>query len=83
MLDRGMHVEPLQCGLFAGDDHVHVVAAAQTMVGHREQAVRVRRQINANDVRFFVHNVIDESGILMREAIVVLAPDVRRKQVIQ
>ena len=36
MLDRGFHVEVLQRRLFAGDDHVHVVPAAQTVVRDRE-----------------------------------------------
>src|SRR2546423_248382 len=34
MDDRVVHREVLQRGLLAGDDHVHVVAAAQAVVGH-------------------------------------------------
>ena len=83
VLDRVVHVEPLQRGLFAGHDHVHVIAAAQAMIGDREQAVRVGRQIHAHDVGFLVHDVIDEAGILMAEAVVVLPPDMRRQQIIQ
>ena len=83
VLDGGVHVEPLRRGLLAGDDDVHVVAAAQAVVGHREQRVRIGRQIDADDLRLLVHDVIDEAGILMAEAVVVLPPDVRREQVVQ
>ena len=54
MLDRRIHIQILQRGLLAGDDHVHVIPAAQAVIGHREQAVRVGRQIHAHDVRFLI-----------------------------
>jgi hypothetical protein len=38
-----IHVEPLPLRLLAGDDPI--VAAAQTMVSYRKQAVGVRRQV--------------------------------------
>ena len=38
VLDGRVHVEPLQRGLLAGDDHVDVVAAAQAVVGHARAA---------------------------------------------
>jgi len=40
------------------------------------QAVRIRRQIDAHGLGFFVHDEVDEAGVLMREAIVILTPDV-------
>ena len=83
MLDGGVHVEPLRRGLFAGDDDVDVVAAAQAVVGHREQRVGIGRQIDADDFGLLVDDVIDEAGVLMAEAVVVLPPDVRREQVVQ
>ena len=75
--------EVVERGLLAGDDHVHVVAGAQAVVGDREQAVRVRRQVDADDLGLLVHHVVDEAGILMREAVVVLPPDVRAEQVVE
>ena len=36
---------------FARHDDIDVVSAAQAMVEHRQEAVGVWRQINANDVR--------------------------------
>ena len=83
MIDRRFHIEPLQFRLLPGDDHIHVMPAAQTMIRHREQAIRVRRQIHANHVSFLVHYVIDESRVLMGEAVVVLPPHVRCQQIIQ
>ena len=76
-LDRLVHVEPLQGRLLAGDDDVDVVAAAQAVVRDGEQRVRVRRQVHADDLGLLVHDVVDEPGVLVDEAVVVLAPDVR------
>ena len=45
------------------------------MVGDREQAICVRRQIYADDLGFFVNDVVDEAGVLVTEAVVVLPPD--------
>ncbi len=83
MFDGGIHVQPLQLRLFAGDDDIDVVAAAQAMVGDREQRVGVRRQIDADDIRLLVHHMVDETRVLVAESVVVLPPDVRGEQVIQ
>ena len=80
---RLVHGQPLQLRLLAGDDHVDVVAAAQAVVGHREQAVGVGRQVDADDLGLLVDDVVDEARVLVREAVVVLAPDVRGEQVVQ
>ena len=83
MRDGRVHVEPLRRRLLAGDDDVDVVAAAQAVVGDREQRVRVGRQVDADDFRLLVDHVVDEAGILMAEAVVILSPDVRREQVVE
>ena len=83
VLDRLVHRQPLRRGLLAGDDHVDVVAAAQAVVGHAQQAVRIRRQIDADDLGLLVDDVIDEAGILVAEAVVILPPDVAGEQVVQ
>ena len=69
--------------MFAGDDDVDVMPAAQAMIKHGEQTVRIRRQINAHDVGLLVDDVIKETGVLMREPVVILLPDVRGEQIIQ
>jgi hypothetical protein len=81
--DRVLHREVVQRRLLAGDDHVHVVTAAKAVVGDREQAVRVRGQVDTDDLRLLVHDVVDEAGILVREAVVVLPPHVRGEHVVQ
>ena len=43
VFDGRLHVEPLQCGLLAGDDHIDIMAAPQTMIGDRKQAIGVGR----------------------------------------
>ncbi len=76
VLDRLVHRQPLGRGLLAGDDDVDVVPAAQAVVGDREQAVGVGREIDAHDLGLLVHDVIDEARVLVAEAVVVLPPDV-------
>ena len=43
----------------------HVVAAAQAVIGHGQQAIRIGREVNANDVGFLIDHMIDEAGVLM------------------
>ena len=83
VLDGGVHRQPLRRRVFAGDHDVDVVAAAQAVIHHRQQAVGIRRQVDAHDLGLLVHHVVDEARILMREAVVILPPDVRRQQVVQ
>ena len=72
-----IEVQPLGLGLFAGDNHVHEVAAAQALIGNAQQSVAVGRKIDTNDVGLFVYHVVYESGILMAETVMVLTPDMR------
>ena len=83
MGDGCVHIQPLRRGLFAGHDDVDIVAAAQAMIGDGQQRIGIRRQIDAHDVRFFVHDVIDETGVLMAEAVVILPPDMGGQQIIE
>src|SRR5690606_18426225 len=71
-----LDVEVRQAGLFAGDGHVHVLAGAQAVVGDRQQGVGVRRQVDAHHLGLLVDDVVDESGVLVREPVVVLSPHV-------
>ena len=83
MHDRVVHGEVVQRRLLPRDDHVHVVPAAQAVVGDGQERVRVRREVDADDLGLLVHDVVDEAGILVREAVVVLSPDVRAEQVVE
>ena len=56
-----VHAEPRRRRLLAGHDHVDVVAAAQAVVGDGQQAVGVRRQVDADDVGLLVDDVVDEA----------------------
>ena len=78
-----VHRQVVERRLLAGDDDVDVVAAAQAVVGDREQAVGVRRQVDADDLGLLVDHVVDEARVLVGEAVVVLAPHVRAEQVVQ
>ena len=83
MHDGGVHGQPLREGVFAGHHHVDVMPAAQAVIEDREQAVGVGRQINAHDIGLLVDHVVEEAGILVREAVVVLLPDVGGEQIVQ
>src|ERR1700722_15902661 len=53
------------------------------MIRDPEQRVRVWRKIDADDIGLLVDDEIDEAGILMAEAVMVLAPDMRRQQIVE
>ena len=56
MLDGRIHVQILQVLLLVADDDVDVVGALQAMVGDRQQAVHIGRQVDARDLRALVHH---------------------------
>ena len=74
MAGRRFNVEPLPFHLLAGNDQVDVVPASQTVIGNRQQAIGVRRQIDANDIGALIRNMIDESRVLMGKPVVILPP---------
>ena len=53
------------------------------MVGDRQQRVRVGRQVDAHDLCLLVRDDVEEARVLVAEAVVVLAPDVAREQVVE
>ena len=61
-------------GLFAGNNHIDIIAASQAVVGHRQKSVRIRGQIDTHNFSLLVDYMIDKSRILMRKAVVILAP---------
>jgi hypothetical protein len=83
MDDGRVHGEPLRKRVFAGDHDVDVIAASQAMIEDRQQAVRIGRQVDPDDIGLFVDDVIEETGILMGEAVVILLPHVRGEQIVQ
>jgi hypothetical protein len=76
VLDRSLYVQVLGFQLLAGNDDVDEIPRAQAPIGDTEQRIRIGGQVDADDVGFLVHDMIDEAGILMAEAVVVLPPDV-------
>ncbi len=83
MHHRGFHRQPLRKCVFACNHNIDVVPAAQAMVENRQQTIGVRRQIAAHDIGLLVDNVVEETGVLVREAVVILLPDMRGQQIVQ
>ncbi len=83
MHDGFVHAQPLRQSVFAGHHHVDVVPAAQAVIDHRQQAIRIGRQVNPDDIGLLVDHVVKKAGILVGEAVVVLLPDVRGEQIVQ
>src|SRR6516162_5174026 len=83
VFDGLVHSQPHRGWLLARDDDVHVVAAAQTVVGNAEKAVGIRREVDADDLGLFVDNMINETRVLVTEAVVILPPDMRTEQVVE
>ena len=71
-----------QC-VFARNHHVDVMPAAQAVIKDRQQAVGIGRKVNAHDIGLLVDDVVEETGILVREAVVILLPDVGGEQIVQ
>ena len=70
-------------GCFPAIDYVHVMPAAQAVVHDGEEAVGIGGEIDADDLGFFIDDMVDEAGVLMGEAVVVLPPDVGGEEIIQ
>ena len=83
VLDRLIHGQPLRRRLLAGYDHVHVVAASQAVVRHAQERIGIRRQVDPDHLRFLVHDVIDKTGVLVAEAVVILPPHERGQEIVQ
>src|SRR5215211_6504990 len=63
--------------------HPHAEAPAQAMVGHREEAVGVGRQVDARDSTSFREHDVDQARPLVREAVVVVTPGGRGQKNVQ
>ena len=65
VLDRLVHGQALQLRLLVDDDQVDVGAGAQAVVGDREQAVGVRRQVDPADVAALGEHDLDQARTLV------------------
>ena len=78
-----VHGHVLEMLLFVRNDDVDVVGALKAVIRDAQERVGVRRQIDAADVWTLVHHQIEEARVLVREAVVVLAPDRRGNQQVE
>ena len=80
---RRVHGQPLGQRVLSCHHDVDIVPAAQAVIDDGQQAVGVGRQVHAYDVGLLVDDVVEKTGVLMREAVVVLLPDMRGEQIVQ
>lgn len=83
VLDGLFHRQPLGARVLGRDQHVHIVAAADAVVKAAQQAVGVRRQVQAHDIGLFVGDMVQKAGVLVGVAVVVLLPDVGGQNQVQ
>ena len=83
VLHRLVHGEPLGPGVLGGDQDIDVVPALDAVVKAAEQAVGVRGQVEPHHIRLFIGHMVQETGVLVGEAVVVLLPDVGGKDVVE
>ena len=60
-LTAASNVEPLELRLLVDDDQIDVIPATKAVIGHRQQTVRVRRQIYAAHRSLHSQDRIDEA----------------------
>ncbi len=70
---------------FAGMTHVDLVVEMQQLFRALFNPPRHRsaRQIDLHDLRLLVGDMINEAGILMAEAVVILPPDMRGQEIVE
>jgi len=82
MFNCRIHIEVLKSWPVARDDHIHIIPATQAVIRYGQ-----KRVASGGDKHGLcpplVHYVVDEPGVLMREHVVILPPDVRCQQVVQ
>lgn len=83
VLNCFFHVQKLEMVLLICNDNVDVVRAAEAVVGNGEKAVSVGWKVDAYNFRALVGDDIEETGILVGKAVVILSPDCGGKKDIE
>jgi len=69
--------------VFSRYHYIHVVAAPQAVIKDRQQAVPIGWQIHPHNIGFLVDDMVDKTGVLVREAVVILLPDMGGKEIVE
>src|ERR1700691_2329359 len=83
MNNSGVHGQPLRQGMLSCNHDVDVIPTTQAVIENRQQAVGVGWKIHAHDIGLLVDDMVEKSGILVREAVVILLPDMGGEQIVQ
>ena len=81
--DGGVHIHVLKMKLLIADDYIDVVLATQTMISHRQQSIDIWRHVYPRYLGPFIDHYINEAGILMSKAVMILSPNRGSDQQIQ
>ncbi len=82
VLHRLLHGQPLGPGMLGGHQDVDIVPAGDAVVEAGEQAVGIRGQVHPHHVGLLVGHMVQEAGVLVGEAVVVLLPDVGGEDIV-
>ena len=82
---RLVHGQKGRCGLLAAEDRVHAVGRLIGALGHGERHVGIAGVVGVHHVRIvcLVEQQVNKTGVLVREAVMVLAPHMAREQNVQ
>src|ERR1039458_4292502 len=83
MLERLVHLQPLELRLLSAGHDIDVVAAAEAVIEEAQQAVTVRRIVDADGIASACQCVVHKAGGLVTKTIMVVSPYVACEQNVQ
>ena len=78
-----MGVSVVKSTSFSGHDDVDAVPGPHHLIGHAQKGVGVGRKIDPENVCLLVQCIIDETVVLMAEAVIILVSDMAGQEVVQ
>src|SRR6185437_11149252 len=83
MFDGSVNIHVLQMHLLVANNYVYIILTSQTVISDRQERIDVGRHVDASHGSTLVHYDINETGILVGKAVMILAPHGRSDQQVQ
>ena len=83
MLHSLIHGQPLIAGMLGCNDNIDIVLGTYAVIEAGKQTVCIGGKVHTYNICLFICNMIQETGILMCEAVVVLLPYIGGKDQVQ